>query len=77
MMENNSFSVRNPIDLSKIQSVNWNFWSSPKPATGPILGYQQMIFEKDLRADGQWQKRYLENDEPMVIEGINYKIENE
>ena len=76
-MENNLFSVRNPIDLSKIQSVNWNFWSSPKPGTEPFLGYQEMIFEKDLRADGQWQKRYLENDEPMVIEGINYKIENE
>ena len=39
-----------------------------------------MIFEKDLKADGRWQiwtmVRYLTNDEPMVIEGINFRIEN-
>ena len=67
------YLVRNPVQLTKIQGANWNFWSSPKPGTE---NSQQMIFEKDLKANGRWQSRYCTSDEPMVIEGLNYKLEN-
>jgi len=36
-----------------------------------------MTFEKDLKADGRWQIRHFTYDEPIVIEGINFRIENE